>query len=472
MAERPCLRALAGLATAALALAGCSFAPPYQPPATTPVTTFKETGPFTTATPADLLARGPWWTLFQDPVLTGLENQLDTDNPTLAGALARSEQAQAFLLQAEAGLGFRAGVTGSTTGNRQSDDRPLRGNGQPNEYQANSLVGGISYELDLWGRVRNAVAAGRAEAEASKADVAAAKLSLQAQLADVYVQLRGTDDELRLLNDTVRAYAQAYDLTNKRHAGGIASGLDLGRSETQLADARAQISDLAARRALLEHAVASLVGEPASNFTLPAAAAQLVLPSIPTGLPSTLLQRRPDVAAAERRVAEANAAIGVARAAFYPAITLDGSLGFQSTERTFFFDPGNILWSLGPSAALTVFDSGRRHAVERAAFAARDVAAADYRARVLGAFQDTEDALATLNHLGAETQDQAEAVNAAGRTERLSFLRYQGGATTLLDVTVAQTAALQARRQALALNTRRLEAAVRLIRAVGGGWSA
>ncbi len=472
MAERGQLWRVGVCSVWAATLAGCSFAPPYQPPSTTPVATFKDDGRFTLGQPADALPKGAWWTLYADPVLDRLEGRIAGANPTLAEALARNDQAQDFLLQARAGLGPTVGISGYTTGNRQSDDRPLRGNGQPNEYMANSLSGAIDYELDLWGRIRNAVAAGRAEAQASGADLADVRLSLQSQLADAYFRLRGLDDEARLLDNTVEAYGRAYKITALRHSGGVSSGLDLSRAQAQLSTARAQRSDTGAERAQVEHAIASLVGEPASNFTLAAQALAPRLPNVPAGLPSTLLQRRPDVAAAERRVAAANAQIGVARAAFFPTISLNASGGFQSTEHTSFFTPGDTLWSFGPSAALTLLDSGRRHAVERAAFAARDIAAAQYRERVLTAFQQVEDALALLNRLSAESIEENEAVTAAGRTEALSTIRYEKGVTTLLDVVIAQEAALQARRAALDLNTRRLQASVRLIRAIGGGWAA
>lgn len=462
---------LLGALGAAGALASCSFAPPYQTPPTSPVTAFKEAGPWTVAQPADFLPRGAWWSLYDDPALSDLEGRIEASNPTLSQAIARYDQAAAFLLEASSGLGPHASIGGSIQSTRQSDNRPYRGRNQPNATAANILSGSIDYELDLWGRVRNAVAAGRAEAQASQADIAAIKLSLQGQLAETYLTLRGLDDTLDLLNRTVDAYQRAYDLTRRRHEGGVASGLDLERSGTQLSTARAQVSDIAAERARAEHAIASLVGEPASNFTLAATARRPRLPNVPPGVPSLLLQRRPDVAAAERRVAAANAEIGVAKAAFFPAITLDGSGGFQNTGGSNFFTAGNTLWSIGPSAALTIFDGGRRKAVVAVAFAARDAAAADYRSRVLQAFQDVEDALAQLDHLSAETVDQNEAVRAASRTESLALTRYQRGASTYLDVVVAQAAALQARRAALDLNTRRLQASVRLIRALGGGWT-
>ncbi len=472
MAETPSRRRLGwGLATTAgaIALSACSLAPPYSPPATTPVTDYKEAGPFTLASAAPLPSA--WWTLYGDPVLDSLETRLDGANPTLAEALARYDQTRALLQEAESSLGPVVGVGAHTTYNRQSNDRPLRGSGQPNEYGDNEVLGAVAYDLDLWGRIRNAVATGRAEVQASAGDFADVRLALQSELADAYVRLRGLDLQADLLQRTVAGYQRAFDITNRRHLGGVASGLDLSRAQAQLADAQAQLVDVRAARALVEHAIATLAGAPASRFSLAATNAAPGLPVVPAGLPSTLIERRPDIAAAERRVAAANAQIGVARAAFFPDITLNASGGFQSTDRTFLFSPGDALWSLGANAAMNLFDGGLRRAVVRGAFAARAAAASDYQQRVLTAFQQVEDSLALLNRLGAEAERRDVAVQAAGRTEALSTILYQKGATNILDVTIAQTAALQARQAAIALQTRRLQASVQLIRALGGGWS-
>ena len=463
-------RVCAGLMISAL-LAGCSFAPPYQTPPTPTPTAYKEAGPWTLAAPADTFSKGVWWTVYDDPTLNGLEARIEGANPDLAAALARYDQARAFLNEASSALFPTVGLAASATRNRQSDNRPLRGAGQPDYYAADTIDAQVNYELDLWGKVRNAVAAGKAETQAEAADLAAVRLSLQAELADAYVRLRGFDAEEKLLTDTVAAYARAVDLTTTRHNGGVASGLDVARAAAQLQAAKAQISDVAGQRALLEHAIASLVGEPASTFTLPPVIAAIIVPNVPTGVPSALLQRRPDVAAAERRVAEANAEIGVAKAAFFPSITLDGLAGFQNTGGANLLSLPNSFWTIGPSAALTLFDGGRRRAVTRAAYDARDIAADRYKASVLGAFQDVEDNLALLVHLAQAAEDQSDAVKAAGRAEALSLTRYRQGAVTYLDVVTAQATALQARRDALDLDTRRLQASVRLIRALGGGWS-
>lgn len=458
------------LATAALA--GCSLAPDYKSPVMAMPVAYKEVGPWAPAKPSDALSRRDWWKDFADPTLDGLEGQIDAANPDLAASVARYDQARAYTAQASASFLPSLDFEGSATQNRQSAKRPLRSPGQPNQYGDNSVGINVSYELDFWGRIRNTVAAGEATAQARSADVETTRLSLHAELANDYVALRGLDAELKLLTDTEAAYVKAQQLTQDRHDAKIASGIDVSRSESQLESARALESDVRGQRAQLDHAIASLIGNPASDFSLAPAVVDIPLPSVPTGLPSALLQRRPDIAAAERRAAAANATIGVAKAAFYPDITLSLMGGFQNTGGGLgLLAAPYSFWTLGPSLALPLFEGGKRHAAEAQAYAVLEEAAGNYRSTVLAAFQEVEDNLALLHHLGQETQDETQAVTAAEHTADLSLTLYHDGAASYLDVVVAQTDALEAERSLLDLKTRRLQADIRLVRAVGGGWS-
>lgn len=459
----------------AAALSSCSFAPKYEVPAVPVGARYKEAGAahadWTPAAPADRLSRGNWWTLYGSPELDALAARIETASPTLAAALARHEQATAYRDQTRAALYPRVALDGSVERNRASEMTPPNGS-SAHHYNSNQLVANASYELDLWGRVRNTVQAGEASLAAADADLESARLSLQAALADDYVQLRGLDIEEKLLQDSVIAYQKALDLTARRQQGGIASGLDVARARTQLQAAKAQAATIAATRALFEHAIAVLVGETPSNFAIAARTDPLALPSIPTDVPGALLQRRPDIAAAERRTAAANAGVGIARTAWFPSLSLNASLGYASFARSDWFKASNLFWSIGPELALDLFDGGARDARLRQARAVLDEAGANYRATALGAFAEVEDNLALLDRYREAAKQQDLAVSAALQAQDYALTRYRAGIVNYLEVTTAQTAALQTQRDALALETGRLRASVALIRALGGGWTA
>lgn len=454
-------------------LGGCSLAPTYHAPDLPPLPAHFKEGDMAwkLATPADQTPRGNWWTVYGDATLNQLETRLDADNPTLAAALARYDAARAFESQLGAGLFPHLSVMANPVRARQSNNRPLRGSNQPNEYDSDTVGLQADFDLDLWGRVRNEVSEGRALAQSSRADLASAKVSLEAQLAEDYVRLRGYDIQARILQDALNAYQRALQLTENRHSGGVASGLDVSRAQTQLDDAQAQVTDVLAQRALAEHAIASLVGVPASSFSIAPEQASLQVPVTPVGLPSALLERRPDIAAAERRVFAANAGIGVARAAFFPDVSLSGSYGFQNTGMDNLLAVGNRFWALGPLATLNLFDAGMRRAQLREAHAQFEQTSAQYRQTVLTAFREVEDDLSLLQHLGIEAKQEDQAFAAARQTLNIATNRYREGIVNYLDVVTAQTAALSARRNAEMIRTRRLQASVDLIRALGGGWT-
>ena len=425
---------------------------------------------FAPAVPAADQNRGAWWTALGDDTLNGLEVRLETNSPSLKIALRRYDQARAYLGMAASDQSPHADLLGTGSANRQSDLRPLRGSNQPDQYAANTLGGLLSYEIDLWGRVRQEVAADKAEVAARKDDVLSLGLSLQAELAIDYARLRATDADLAILSATTDAYRKVYALIDARHKGGVASGVDLARAETQVKTVAAQTEDASATRTLYEHAIAVLIGEDPRGFHLAPAPVRLKMAEVPVEVPSDLLQRRPDIAAAEARVAEANALVGLARKAFFPQVAISAALGFQNTGQAGLLGYGNRFWSVGPSADLPVFDGGRRTGVVNAARAQRDIVVQNYRQTVLNAFQDVSDNLALIDRLGAEAQDQGEAVRSARLAQSLSLIRYQKGAVTFLETAISEAAALQADRAYLQIEERRLEASIRLIRAIGGDW--
>lgn len=466
-------RALLWIAPLALPLGGCDLAPRYQVPASPLPTSFKEGGKWQPAHPGDDLPRGFWWTAFKDRTLDELEPRVDDANQTLAAAFANYQQARTQVQQAEAGLIPTLDQNSQFTTNRQSDHRTYRSlpSTEPSHYGDNRLTIQSSYEIDLWGRVHDQIQSAAAQTQADAALLEGVRLSLHAQLARAYLQLRGYDQQLKLLADTSRTFADALTLTQNRLAGAIASPMDVARAQSQLETAKALSDDILARRAVVEHAIATLVGRPASDFSIPRANGTIASPRGPIAAASTLLERRPDIAASERQVAAANEQIGVARADFYPRFFFNLSGGTQD-RGVHLLDLKNELFTLGPSVSLPILDGGRRTATLDAAMARRDQTVALYRQTVLQAVQEVEDALSTNRYLGQEGQRLRNAVAAEQKVLDLSLTLYRDGATTYLDVVVAQTALLQQQVAGIVLLTRRQNANVDLFVALGGGWDA
>jgi NodT family efflux transporter outer membrane factor (OMF) lipoprotein len=449
--------------------AGCASTGPYTRPAAETPVAFKENANWKPAQPADTTIRGKWWELFGDPDLNALEELIAVSNQTLRGVAAQYEQARAAVRAARAGLFPQADVDPSLMRARQSGARAISGFHAP--YSDLLLPATASYEADVWGRVRGTIAASRAAAQASAADVESVSLSLHAELATDYFTLRGLDRERQLLNSAVSAFQTALDLTQNRYRGGIASQADVAQAETQLETTRAEAVDVDVARAQVEHAVAALIGRPASSFSIAPAPLTATPPSIPVGLPTELLERRPDIAGAERRVAEAHAQAGVAAKAYYPLLTLSGAAGFESSSFGNWISGISSFWAIGPSAVATAFDAGRRRAAAEQARAAAEQASAGYQQTVLTAFREVEDQLSTLRVLDEEARILDNAVAASERSLTLATNRYRGGVATYLEVIAAQSAALGNERAAVELLTRRMVASVLLIRSLGGGWS-
>jgi NodT family efflux transporter outer membrane factor (OMF) lipoprotein len=459
-----------GGAALALLLAACSLAPPLKSPDIPTPDAYKELGPWTQAQPADRLPRDSWWTLYDNAELDRLQRQLTAGNPTLAAALSSYVRARALSDQARAGLFPTLGLTAGVQRDRESIHAPLRGPTSPTYYSDNSIGASAAYELDLWGQIRNEVAAGDANAAASAADLENARLSLSARLVQDYIQLRSLDHDSAILDDTIKAYTRALSLTRQRHDAGIAPGLDVSQAQTQLDAARSQAAQTLAQRALMEHSIAALLGVSASNFSITQQIVTIAIPRVPIGVPGALLQRRPDIAGAQRRMIAANANIGVARAAYFPTLTLGAQGGFQGSSSSNWLSAPSAFWAIGPNALLSVFDGGLRRAEVAQARAEFDTSAANYRGTVVAAFQQVEDSLATLNHYHDAAMQETAAVDAAQRSLDLSMALYVKGATDYLTVVTSQTTVLQTQRDALNLETLRLLASVDLIRALGGGW--
>lgn len=465
-------RRLAQLAPLAV-LAGCSLAPAYRPPViATSAPTFADAGEWHAAVPADAIPRGSWWTMFADEALSRLEERAESANEDLKAAVARLDEARAATRVARAGLLPTVSAAASADRYRTSANAPTFAPTKPPVTSDFLLTGDASYELDLWGRVRNQVAAARATERASAADLASFAVSLHAELATDYFLLRSEDAQQALLDRTVDDYGRALELTRHLFQGGAAPVGDVREAEAQLATARTRAADNRLNRADTEHAIAVLVGEPATTFHIapaPLPASQQP-PVVAPGLPSELLERRPDVAAAERRVAAANATIGIARAAYFPAFSLGGARGYESTTRGNWITAPSRMWSLGGSGVLNLFDGGLHRAQNAAARAAYDGAVADYRATVLRAYQEVEDRLAALRELEHESDSQAAAVEATQGALDQAQYRYKGGIATYLEVVVAEDAALAARLSAADIAERRFAATIGLVRALGGGW--
>jgi NodT family efflux transporter outer membrane factor (OMF) lipoprotein len=451
-------------------LGGCSVGPKYSKPVTEIPPAYKENANWKPAQPSDQAQKGNWWEIFQDSQLNALEEKINVSNQTLRAAVDRFREARDELRQARSPLFPLVSASVTPSQNRQSQHRALFGGTSPINYSDLTLTGDVSYEVDAWGAVRRSVEASRTLAQASAADQETIRLSLHAELALDYLTLRGLDAQKQLFDSNVDAFVKALQLTESRFQGGVASREDVDLAATQLEQTRAEDIDITSARDQFEHAVAVLIGQPASSFRLDAAPLPAIPPVPPPGLPSELLERRPDIAEAERRVASANEQIGIARAAFFPTITLGLVGGFESGQFPNWLTGPSALWSIGATAAETVFDAGRRRAASDEAIATYDELIADYQQTVLTSFQQVEDSLSDLRVLDEESKTQDAAVAAANRALDQSTNRYKGGIDTYLTVITAQSALLTNQRTAVSLLTRRLTSTVLLVKALGGGW--
>src|SRR5712672_624801 len=463
-----------------LLLAGCTVGPKYIKPNVPMTAAYKEEAPgsyngfdqWQPARPGDQISRGNWWEIFGDPELNKLEEQIADSNQNLKVAEARYREARAAIRFNRASQFPTISTVPNASYVKSSDFSP----NFPSKVEQSSkgdfvLPFDLSYELDLWGRVRRSVAAAREEAQATAADYETAKLSLESELALDYFELRSADAQKQLLDDTVKAYADNVQLTLNRFNRGVAPRADLAQAQTQLDTTRVQDTDVTVQRAQFEHAIAILIGQPPAEFSLAAVPLNYQPPITPIGLPSELLQRRPDIAAAERRVAEANQQIGIARAAYFPTVILGGTAGFAGSQGSNWFSWPSGFWAVGPALAETLFDAGRRRATSESARANYDAAVATYRRTSLTAFQEVEDNAAALRILENETQQQQQAVASSEESLQLFTNRYRGGVDTYLQVLTAQTIELANERNAIDILRRRLDASVLLIKALGGGWN-
>jgi NodT family efflux transporter outer membrane factor (OMF) lipoprotein len=463
----------------AFLLTGCMVGPKYKAPAVPTAPTFKEADAFkdapgwNVAKPEDAIPRGDWWTLFHDPGLNALEPQIATANQTLKAADANLRAARAAIRIQNANRYPTLGISPLLDGERYSAQRPYFNSATANSGEADLLLPlQLNYEVDLWGTVRRNITEAKEESQATAADRQTILLSLQAELAIDYFELRAADAKQKLFNDTVGQYQDAVRITNNRYVGGIAVKSDLTQAETQLQDVKVQAADVAIARAQYEHAIAILIGQPPAAFSLPPAPLALTAPppAIPPGLPSSLLERRPDIAAAERRTAAANEQIGIARAAYFPSLNLSAAAGFESTAIASLFDKSSLIYALGPSLGETFFDGGRRRGLSEQALAGYDSTTASYRQTVLTAYQQVEDNLVALHVLTDEAEQQSQATASARESQRIFNNRYLGGVDTYLQVITAQTTALNNERNDIDILRRRMDASVLLIKTLGGGW--
>jgi NodT family efflux transporter outer membrane factor (OMF) lipoprotein len=468
------VQSLRKLAVLALILGGCTVGPDYKKPDVETPAAFKESGEWVVAKPADTAPKGQWWQAFNDPVLNGLVEQVSVSNQTLKAAEARYTQAVAATALARSAfyptLGVSAGA--SRNGGGAAGNAVTIGNGGSTTTRRYTVEATASWEIDLWGRVRRLVEAANAEQQATASDVENTRLSMQAELATDYFQLRATDAQITLLEDTVKAFQTSYDMTQNRYRSGVAARADVVQAETQLKSTQAQAIDLRGQRAQLEHAIAVLAGHAPASFAIAPANVATHIPTVPPGLPSTLLERRPDIAAAERRMAEANAHIGAAEAAYFPTLDLNASYGFASAMIQNLFNAPNRFWSIGATAAETILDFGARQAQVESAKGAYDEAVANYRQTALGGFQEVEDNLALLRWLADEAVVENEAVRAARESVTLTLNQYKAGTVSYLNVVQVQATQLSEERNAVNVLSRRLVASVALVKALGGSWEA
>lgn len=467
------LVATAGVLCVAVSLGACSLAPRYETPQTPKVEHYVEAGDWMPAHPADGGLRGNWWLAFGEPTLDDLEQRMSRSNPDLQGAIARLSEARAAALHARSEEFPTLDADASAAREHSSANAPLASALGHKTSPYDDFAAGVSFawEVDLFGRLRNGAAAARAEAQASAADLAGVDLSLRAQLATDYFALRGADARAQLLEDAVRDYDRAYEVTHNRYGEGIAAATDVEQANTLRQNARAQLAAVRLRRAQLAHAIAVLIGEPPSLFDIPSGALAGSPPACDPGLPSALLERRPDVASAERAVAAANAEIGVARAAWFPVFSLSGAAGYESTVASTWLQAPSRFWSIGPTGSLPLLDAGARLAGNREAWAVYDEAVANYRKTTLVAYQEVEDSLVALHRLAEErAADEAAAVSAR-QSAYHADQRYAAGVADYLEVTTTHTAALQAGEDALSARVAEFQATIALVRATGGGWT-